>query len=83
MKLTKKFWAWLGQVLALGIFLLRIDLVVGFIKILPITDLSGLFPMVLILASVVTVWAAWLVWRAYTGFCRKMDFLIDENTYRW
>ena len=25
----------------------------------------------------------WFVWRGYDGFCRKMDFLIDENDHRW
>ena len=83
MKLTKKFWTWFSQVLALGIFLLRIDLVIDFIKLFPIADPSGLYPMIILLASIVMFWGAWLAWRAYVGFYRKMDFLFDEPVYRW
>ena len=83
MKLTKNFWKWAGQVTALFFLLVRADLIVQLLKLIPNADFSQLYPEVAIIVLIVAAWAAWLVWRAYEGFYRTMDFVIDENDHRW
>jgi len=83
MKLTKQFWKWLSQVLALGILIVRADLVVVLFKLLPIVDITPLYPLITVFVVIVITWGAWLTWRGYIGFCQRMDFLMDDTRFRW
>jgi hypothetical protein len=83
MKLTRKFWVWVSQVFALIILLFRADLILELLKLIPNADVSQLYPEITGLVLVAVLWSSWLVWRAYQGFYRRMDFLIDENDYRY
>jgi hypothetical protein len=82
MKLTKKFWAWVSQVFALGILMFRVDLVLDLFASLG-ADVSQLHVEIAGVVIFVVLWLLWLIWRGIDGFCRSMDFLTDANGHRW
>jgi len=82
MKLTNKFWIWLGQVFAANVLLWRIDLLRQIFGLIPNVDLSQFYFESGVVKLGAFFWILWLGWRGYEGFCRKMDFVIDENNRR-
>jgi hypothetical protein len=83
MKLTKKFWTWISQVAAAIFLLWRMDLLCTIFGQIPNVDLSQLNFEIGVVKLGAVLWLSWLIWRAYQGFFRTMDFLIDENDHRW
>ena len=77
MKLTKHFWAWVGQMIAANLLLWRLDLIASIFNLIPNVDLSQ-FNLEMGVARIAAfVWILWLVWRGIDGFYRTQDFILD------
>jgi hypothetical protein len=83
MKLTNKFWTWVGQVVAANILLWRMDLLCHIFGLIPNVDLSLCYFEIAVMKLGAFLWLLCLGWRAFQGFYRKGDFLFDENNHRW
>jgi len=82
MKLSKKFWAWIGQVAAAIFLLLRMDLLCNIFGQIPNVDLSQFNFEIGVVRLGAFLWLTWLVWRVIKGFTGEMDFLCDSNDRR-
>lgn len=83
MKLTKKFGAWVGQILALLIMIFRAEMLVELVKLIPHADVSQLYPVIGALAVIIVLWVLWLVRCGIKGFSGEMNFLFDARDRRW
>lgn len=83
MKLTKKFWKWIGQIVGLIILVLRMDLVSALLKLIPFADVRQFYSVFALFILVIALWSVWLIWRGYEGFYRRMNFLIEDTGRNW
>lgn len=85
MKVTNKFWAWVGQFIAANIFLWRIDLLCAVFGVIPNfanIDLSQFNFEIGVARFGAFVWLCWLAWRFIKGFSGEMEFLSDAHDRR-
>jgi hypothetical protein len=83
MKLTRKFWGWIGQVGAAIVLIWRMDLLGELFELIPNVNLSQVYLEIGVVKFAAIVWGAWLVWRGIKGLTGEMEFLIDPNDHRW
>jgi hypothetical protein len=81
--MTKQFRKYLLQICSTAVVLSSLYGVCGIFGGMPYADQTQFAQIRLGIWIVGIIAAIWFVWRGYDGFCRKLDFLIDENDHRW